>query len=106
MSVQYSAVLSIPPLYMVLYCLTPPEFDRYSSLNLCPPYPAWGENVRQHVRAMGRVWHPTRERNLPGKQALRGANAHASQMRRDMRHPIYRQLITDRWPLELMHCSN
>src|ERR1700729_1600688 len=29
---------------MVLYCLTPPQFHRYSSLTLCPPRPAWGEN--------------------------------------------------------------
>ena len=44
MSVQYNAVSSMPPLYIVLYCLTPPEFRRYSSLNLCPRYPAWGGN--------------------------------------------------------------
>jgi len=44
MCVQWSAVLGKPPLHMVLYCLTPAEFHRYSSLTLCLPYPAWGEN--------------------------------------------------------------
>ena len=44
MSVQYSAVTGKPPLYIVLYCLTQARIHRYSSLNLCPPYPAWGEN--------------------------------------------------------------
>ena len=44
MSVQYSALSAIPPLHIVLYCLTPPEFRRYSSLTLCLPYPAQGED--------------------------------------------------------------
>jgi len=44
MSVQYKAVFPNPPLHIVLYCLTPVEFRRYSSLTLCLPYPAWGEN--------------------------------------------------------------
>src|SRR5215469_2583159 len=43
MSVQYNAVSAIPPLHIVLYCLTPPESRRYSSLTLCLPYPARGE---------------------------------------------------------------
>ena len=43
MSVQPSAVSHKPTLYMVLYCLTPPRFHRYSSLTLCLPRPAWGE---------------------------------------------------------------
>jgi len=42
MTVQYKAVSRIPTLHIVLYCLTPPLFGRYSSFNLCPPYPAWG----------------------------------------------------------------
>ena len=43
MSVQYNAVVANPTPYIVLYCLTPGKFRRYSSLTLCPPFPAWGE---------------------------------------------------------------
>ena len=68
MSVQYNAVASNPTLYIVLYCLTPPQFHRYSSLTLCPPFPAWGDKETQigSSRECGR--HPKRKRNLPGKQ--------------------------------------
>src|SRR5581483_3152971 len=67
MSVQYKAVSSNPPLHIVLYCVTPPEFRRYSSLTLCPPCPAWGECVEQNGSAEDRERHPSREGNLPGK---------------------------------------
>src|ERR1700722_4504219 len=60
MSVQPSAVARKAIPYMVLYCLTPPQFHRYSSLTLCPPYPARGENVGKTVRCI-------KGRNPPGK---------------------------------------
>jgi hypothetical protein len=41
MCVQPEALARRAIQYMVLYCLTPPLFHRYSCLNLCPPYPAW-----------------------------------------------------------------
>ena len=49
--------------YIVLYCLTPARFRRYSSLNLCPPYPAW-DGIGMSMHRFGR------RRNLPGKQLL------------------------------------
>src|SRR5580692_5016721 len=45
MCVQPSAVGRKAIQYIVLYCLTPPRFRRYSSFNLCPASPAWGEEV-------------------------------------------------------------
>jgi hypothetical protein len=41
MCVQPSAVERKVIQHIVLYCLTPPRFRRYSSFNLCPPSPAW-----------------------------------------------------------------
>ena len=41
MCVQPNALALKAIQYMVLYCLTPPPFHRYSCLNLCPPSPAW-----------------------------------------------------------------
>jgi len=67
MYVQYNAVESKRILHIVLYCLTPPEFRRYSSLNSCPPYPAWGENIAQGVFARGRTRQLIWKRNLPDK---------------------------------------
>jgi hypothetical protein len=43
MCVQPNAVSCNATQYIVLYCLTPAGFRRYSSFNLCPPCPAWGE---------------------------------------------------------------
>ena len=43
MRAQPNAVFCSATPYMVLYCLTPPRFHRYSSLTLCTPCPAWGE---------------------------------------------------------------
>ena len=40
MCVQPNAVAAKAIQYMVLYCLTPAPFHRYSWLNLCPPSPA------------------------------------------------------------------
>src|SRR5580692_1926474 len=45
MCVQPRAVARKVIQYIVLYCLTPPRFRRYSSFNLCPASPAWGEEV-------------------------------------------------------------
>jgi hypothetical protein len=41
MRVQFQAFARKAIQYMVLYCLTPPLFHRYSCLNLCPLSPAW-----------------------------------------------------------------
>jgi len=65
MCVQPSALARKVTPYMVLYCLTPPQFHRYSSLTLCPPNPAQGENV-------GNPFHRANGRNLIGKQARTG----------------------------------
>jgi hypothetical protein len=40
MPVQPNALALKAIQYIVLYCLTPPQFHRYSSCNLCPPSPA------------------------------------------------------------------
>jgi hypothetical protein len=53
MCVQPEALARRAIQYIVLYCLTPPLFDRYSGLNLCPPYPArdgtgHGIELREH----------------------------------------------------------
>jgi hypothetical protein len=63
--------------YIVLYCLTPPRFHRYSSSNLCPPFPA-GEIIGLSKRRL------RRQRYRFGKQAGRQHNE---------------QLATDNWPL-------
>jgi hypothetical protein len=44
MCVQPSALALKAIQYMVLYCLTPGLFHRYSCLNLCPPFPAQDGN--------------------------------------------------------------
>ena len=49
MYVQPNAVVRKVTPYMVLYCLTPPQFHRYSSLSLCSPYPAWGVKLPKHA---------------------------------------------------------
>lgn len=41
MCVQPNALARKAIQYIVLYCLTPPPFHRYSWLILCPPFPAW-----------------------------------------------------------------
>jgi hypothetical protein len=54
MAVQYRAVFPKGILHIVLNCLTPAESGRYSKVNLCPPRPAWGENVAHTcVRSTG-----------------------------------------------------
>src|SRR5580765_6234095 len=101
MAVQYRAVSAIPPLHIVLYCLTQPEFRRYSSLTLCQPYPARGGNERRSNGSLQRIAgkgnpcskHGPRIRNPPllAKPARNGTHI---------------SVTTDRWPLELTHCSN
>jgi len=41
--VQNDVVVQKGTLHMVFSCLTPVQFRRYSSFNLCPPYPAEGK---------------------------------------------------------------
>jgi hypothetical protein len=54
MSVQYGEVPSKAIQDIVLYCLTPARFRRYSSLNLCAPSPA-GDAVTRVVAGIGIV---------------------------------------------------
>src|SRR5258708_22943912 len=49
--------------YIVLYCLTPARFRRYSSLNLCPPCPAW-DGIGLNMHRFRRGGDP------PGKQLV------------------------------------
>ena len=101
MCVQPSAVALKPIPYMVLYCLTPPQFHRYSSLTLCPPYPAWAENVAGNWRGRNRSMHRTEERNPVSKHACPG-HRHANA------RPNDRPFATDNWPLVVRssRCSN
>jgi len=78
MSVQYRALIAKPTPYIVLYCLTPRQFGRYSSLTLCPPCPAWGEDAAQAGPCAERKRHPMREGNLPGKYQRRQLNRPAA----------------------------
>jgi hypothetical protein len=56
MPVQPNALPAKPIQDIVLYCLTPPLFHRYSCLNLCPPPPAWdGLNLKMHAFAGGGI---------------------------------------------------
>jgi len=93
MAVQYNALSCIPPLHIVLYYLTPAEFRRYSSLTLCPPFPAWGETndcadgVCSNSSGKGiRLVNRSRSRNPP-----------ISRNRRDLGYPFLWdwQLATD-----------
>jgi hypothetical protein len=103
MCVQPNAVGPKALPYIVLYCLTPAQFHRYSSLTLCTPYPAWGAiNDGPHRASI----------KFGGEESgwligNAGENPHVSQMRRDMGHPIQWQLADNR-PLFLRssRCSN
>jgi len=97
MSVQLNAVPRNPPLYIVLYCLTPAQIPRYISLTLCLPYPAGGENTDGPHRA-GIIIGGGRIR-LVNRRSSR-ENPHFSQMRRGAGHPVHWQPATDNWPLE------
>src|SRR5215471_5166147 len=111
MSVQYKAVSSIPPLYIVLYCLTPPEFRRYSSLNLCLPHPAGAEHA-DGARYASIVVAKRGIRVVNSKAtAVSGSETPASRTKcqREMGHPDGLLLPTGHWqlttgsrPLELM----
>src|SRR5580704_1120009 len=69
MRVQPSAVICKPTPYMVLYSLTPGQFHRYSSLTLCPPCPARGENVEPKWSGRDPSMHRIDERNPVSKHA-------------------------------------
>ena len=101
MSAQPNAVARKATPYMVLYCLTPPQFHRYSSLTLCPPPPAWGENDVEKWSKRDRRMHRIDERNPVGKHAWPSPpRSHAK--------PNDRPLATEHWPLFLRssRCSN
>src|ERR1700730_4346754 len=101
MRVQPNAVSCKPIPYMVLYCLTPPQFHRYSSLTLCPPYPAGGENVAEEWSERDRGTNGIDERNPVSKHA-RPSSRHGHARPSDW------QLATDQWPpfLRSSRCSN
>src|SRR5205807_7220936 len=101
MSVQPSAVGCKPTLHIVLYCLTPPQFHRYSSLTLCSPDPAWGE-TNDYAQWCG---------NKSARGGIRLVNSCAfvrkfPLLAKPARNGAPDSLATDRWPLELMLCSN
>src|SRR5579864_180832 len=106
MSVQLNAVSCKPTLYMVLYCLTPARFHRYSSLTLCPPYPAWGEKSYDR----GRCMHLMERRRTSVVNKRRATVLVLIIPRsRDCREILVPDLLTigsNNWPLELMHCLN
>ena len=52
MRVQPSALGCKAIQYIVLYCLTPARFHRYSSSNLCPPYPV-EDGIKKSMRRFG-----------------------------------------------------
>jgi hypothetical protein len=101
MCVQPNAVRDKAIPYMVLYCLTPPRFHRYSSLTLCPPPPAWGENDVEEWSKRDRGMHRIDERNPVSK------HAYPSRPRAEVRQNDW-QPGTDHWPLFLRssRCSN
>ncbi len=101
MSVQYKAVSLNPPLYIVLYCLTPPEFGRYSSLTLCLPYPAWGMASDCSDDAMQQI---RRKRNPSGKHRRHARKSPS--LAQQTRNGTPSSPAPDHWPLELKHCSN
>ena len=82
--------------YIVLYCLTPARFRRYSSLNLCPPSPSPGEDLVQLRSAVHRF----------GKGGIRLVNMRE---RMEKRYPPASpsfsalnigSLATGHWPLD------
>lgn len=81
MCVQPKALVPKVIQYIVLYCLTPPPFHRYSCFILCPPYPAQDGGV-----------HETKPNaHFAEGKGIRLVNraAHAA---------------TDYWPLTAGHC--
>jgi len=100
MRVQPSALGRKAIQYIVLYCLTPPRFHRYSSFNLCPPYPAWGENLDGKGRAMHRF---RRRGNPSGKHLCPAVEPSLPKASRNS------QLTTGNWQLlfpRSKRCSN
>ena len=84
MCVQPNAVTGKAIQYMVLYCLTPAPFHRYSCLNLCPPSPARDGVVL--------IWHLFEGGgiplvNIPVKMAVSSRTG-------------YRPLITSHYPFQ------
>src|SRR5215469_12925988 len=105
MSVQYSAVSAISPLHIVLYCLTPPEFRRYSSLTLCLPYPARGEK-NTGVEIAGIVVR--NGRNPSGKQGeMLGSRAETcAKMGTPQKSPTAHMAADSPLVLRSSRCSN
>ena len=100
MTVQYKAVSCIPTLYIVLYSLTPAEFRRYSNLNLCPPFPAWGETNDCARGLCNRL--DGRGIRLVNRRTLY-ENPHSWQKRPELGHPQYP--VTGNWLLTTGHWS-
>jgi hypothetical protein len=77
--------------YIVLYCLTPPPFRRYSCLNLCPPFPAQDGIKPKASFAEGKGIR------LVNSSSRLEQKAHFSQKTRKMGHPnSYRPLTIGR----------
>jgi len=81
---------------MVLYCLTPPRFPRYSSLNLCPPRPALGEN--DAITATQGSFLRQRGITLVNRRAPQ-EQRQKSRRGETPKPGLYRQLTTTDWPM-------
>src|SRR5580700_10980499 len=78
--------------YMVLYCLTPPLFHRYSCLNLCLPNPAGGGRmVQPWLTNFNFVCEGSLLVNsaLPWGKAACGGGSNLWQRTRKMGHPVH-----------------
>lgn len=53
-----------PTPYMVFSCLTPAQFRRYSSFNLCPPYPA-EDGIASIRHRFSRTENPSGKHQFP-----------------------------------------
>src|SRR5580658_11299183 len=85
MHVQPNALALKAIQYIVLYCLTPPQFHRYSSCNLCPPLPAQDGNIRG--------FEP--DEHLAGSEGISLVNSPADSLTGNW------PLTTSHWPLLL-----
>ena len=76
MCVQPNALVGKAIQHIVLYCLTPPPFHRYSCLNLCPAYPAqvgtcYGIEPMRHLSKGGGIRLVNRPASSPtGSQTV------------------------------------
>ena len=107
MPVQPNAVRDKAIQYIVLYCLTPARFGRYSSLNLCVPCPARGEKWEAVLcpQVEESVWLTDRAGMISRHQTKFPRSRKAGETW-GTQFGFSWQLATGNWPLELMRCSN